>query len=193
MKDDMLSVNNLVNAYSNGYFPMADENGKISWYCPDIRAIFPFYNLKQKHSVIKFIEKNNINFTIDSDFEFVIRQCANREETWISDEIINAYLNLFENGYAHSIETWCNNEIIGGLYGVSINSAFFGESMFSLVSNASKAAFYCLISQLKQKRFILLDSQFINHFTAQLGAIEISKDVYLHFLRSALNIENYFV
>jgi len=193
METEVLSVENLINAYSNGWFPMADVNGLTKWYAPETRAIFPFYKLKPVHSMVKFIEKNNISFSIDYDFDFVIRQCANREMTWITPNIIEAYINLYESGYAHSIETWYNYRIVGGLYGVSINSAFFGESMFSLISNASKAAFYCLITQLKRKDFILLDSQFINNFTAQLGAVEISKNLYEHFLYIALKKENKFI
>ncbi|HPP40069.1 MAG TPA: leucyl/phenylalanyl-tRNA--protein transferase, partial [Candidatus Kapabacteria bacterium] len=120
-------------------------------------------------------------------------QCSNREDTWISDEIIEAYIELHRLGYAHSVEVWHENEICGGLYGVSIGSAFFGESMFNTISNASKAAFCFLVNHLKNRNFHFIDSQYINHFTAQLGAIEISSNKYLKLLNKAISQENSFV
>lgn len=192
-KKTLLEPAQLISAYTQGFFPMADFNEQIRWYSPESRAIFPLYDLKPPRSLVKFIQKNNLQFTINMDFEFVITNCANREVTWISNTIIESYIKLHKLGYAHSVEVWLGDEIVGGLYGVSISAAFFGESMFNLISNASKSAFYFLVSYLKKKEFVLLDSQFINDFTAQLGAIEIPRDQYLHLLQIALNKECYFI
>ena len=178
-----LEIIELLSAYCEGFFPMADENnGEISWYSPNYRAIFPIYHLKNPKSLYKFQNKNLMKCTIDNNFEKVIRACSQRKETWISEEIIEMYCQLHITGFAHSIETWQDGKIVGGLYGVAIGGAFFGESMFNFASNASKVAFYYLVEHLKQRKFTLLDSQFINDFTAQLGAIEISREKYLKIL-----------
>jgi leucyl/phenylalanyl-tRNA--protein transferase len=134
------------------------------------------------------IRKENFTFRIDSAFEDVIVNCSQRADTWINEEIIFAYTSLYNLGYAHSVETYKNEDLVGGLYGVSIGGAFFGESMFSSVSNASKAAFYHLVDHLKNKKFILLDSQYLNDHTASLGAIEIRKIQYLNMLNIAVNL-----
>ena len=178
----------LLNAYCQGYFPMADErNGEISWYSPDLRAIFPIEKIKPSKKFLKEFAKNPMKCTVNNNFEAVIHYCSDRKTTWISDEIIELYCELHKLGFAHSIETWQEGEIVGGLYGVSIGGAFFGESMFNTVSNASKIAFYFLIEYLKIRNFILLDSQFINDFTAQLGAIEIPREKYLQKLKFAIH------
>lgn len=178
----------LIDAYCSGFFPMADpETGRIHWYSPDPRAIFPIYSIKPSHSMRQILKKNIFRTKIDTNFEKVILECANRPDSWINDIIINSYLNLFKLGYAHSVETYLDDELVGGLYGVSIKAAFFGESMFSKVSNASKVAFYNLIEHLKQKNLILLDSQFINPHTKMLGAIEIPRSQYLKILKFAIS------
>ncbi len=178
----------LIAAYSNGFFPMADgADGEIHWYSPDPRAIFPIYQIKPSHSMRKLLKKNIFEVKFDTAFDEVIRQCANREETWISHTMIVSYSLLHKLGYAHSVETYLDCELVGGLYGVSIGRAFFGESMFSKVSNASKVAFYHLVEHLKSKGFILLDSQFINKHTRSLGAIEIPRSQYLRILKTAIS------
>lgn len=184
---EIISPNMILEAYSNGYFPMADDaDGKVYWYSPDPRAIFPIYDIKAPRSVRQVAKKSGFSHTVNADFEFVIRACAARDSTWISEEIIQVYLELFNLGFGVSIETWKDNKIVGGLYGVSIGKAFFGESMFTNVSGASKAAFYYLVELLKQNKYILLDSQFINDHTKLLGAIEISQIQYLKLLKIAL-------
>ncbi|MEJ5245447.1 MAG: leucyl/phenylalanyl-tRNA--protein transferase [Bacteroidota bacterium] len=190
----LLSPEILIKAYCSGYFPMAQSRyGPIYWHFPEMRAVFLLSEYKIPRKIIKSIKNNNFQFTIDVNFEFVIEQCSNREDTWISDEIIEAYVELHRLGYAHSVEVWSENEICGGLYGVSIGSAFFGESMFNLVNNASKAAFCFLVNHLKNRNYHFIDSQYINHFTAQLGAIEISSNKYLKLLNNAISKENSFV
>mgnify|MGYP001125021502 CR=1 FL=1 len=178
----------LLDAYRSGFFPMADpETGKIHWFSPDPRAIFPIYSLKPSHSTRQILKKNIFEVRFDTNFEKVILECANRPDSWINEVIINSYINLYRLGFAHSVEAYIDGKLVGGLYGVSICAAFFGESMFSKVSNASKVAFYHLIEHLKSKNFVLLDSQFINPHTQMLGAIEIPRSQYLKILKFAIS------
>lgn len=178
----------LLDAYRSGFFPMADpDTGKIHWFSPDPRAIFPIYSLKPSHSTRQILKKNIFEIKFDTNFEKVILECANRPDSWINEVIINSYINLHWMGFAHSVEAYIDGKLVGGLYGVSINAAFFGESMFSRVSNASKVAFYHLVEHLKAKNFILLDSQFINPHTQMLGAIEIPRQQYLKVLKFAVS------
>ncbi|MFW5663323.1 MAG: leucyl/phenylalanyl-tRNA--protein transferase, partial [Bacteroidota bacterium] len=144
--------------------------------------------VKLPRSLKQSIKKYNFRFTVNNAFEEVISACADREETWISDEIIENYLKLHHMGHAHSVETYIDDELAGGLYGVSLGGAFFGESMFNNISDASKAAFYHLVKRLKLKGFILLDSQYINEHTKMLGAIEVPRDFYLKQLTRALTL-----
>ncbi len=185
----ILSPDLLLRAYQQGYFPMADEiSGEIYWHSPDPRAIFPLEKIKTPRSIRQFIKKNNLTFAINKNFEKVIEKCAARKRTWINQEIMDVFIEFHKMGFAHSVETYLDNNLVGGLYGVAIGGAFFGESMFNDVSNASKSAFYYLIIRLIERGYILLDSQYINKFTASLGAIEIPKIIYLNILHKALNL-----
>lgn len=173
-------------AYRNGYFPMGEEDGSISWHNPEPRAIFPLETLVLPRSVRKVADKGLFEIRFNTHFDQVIHYCATtRESTWITEDVIAAYTELFERGLAHTVETWQNGELVGGLYGVSIGGAFFGESKFSLVSEASKVAFAKLVEHLKERGFTLLDSQYINHHTQMLGAIEIPRVEYLKRLATA--------
>ena len=186
-KENFLCPELLISAYRQGYFPMADEvDGKIYWHSPDPRAVIPLEKIKMPKSLKQFINKNTIDFHIDSDFEYVIKKCADRKTTWINDEIIEAYIDFHYLGFAHSVEAYIDGKIAGGLYGVTMGGAFFGESMFYDVSNASKAAFYFLAIRLMERGFILLDSQYMNQYTANLGAIDIPKAAYMKILNRAL-------
>jgi leucyl/phenylalanyl-tRNA--protein transferase len=183
-----LSASLILFAYQTGWFPMADdEDNQIYWHSPESRAIIPIKQQYLKSSLVKSYSKSNELFTINQDFDFVIEQCANRQSTWISNDIVTAYSDLHQKGYAHSIEVWKDDQIIGGLYGVAIGSAFFGESMFSLQSNASKHAFVHLYNQLLNNGFTLLDSQYINDYTQSLGAITVSRTSYLEMLSEAIH------
>jgi leucyl/phenylalanyl-tRNA--protein transferase len=180
----------VLNAYKEGYFPMADDrDGDIYWHSPDPRAIFPINEIVPPKKVAKSIKNKQFNYTINNRFSEVIMSCANRDFTWINEDIINTYIDLNENGYAHSIEVYQNDNLVGGLYGVAMNGAFFGESMFNLVPDAAKAAFYFLVEHLNSKGFMLLDSQYLNPFTQQLGAIEIDRNLYLYLLDRALELD----
>lgn len=168
---------------------MADSiDGEVYWHSPDPRAVFPLYEIKTPKSVRQLLKKKQFEIKLNESFEQVVRQCAARDDSWISEEIVQSYLMLHELGYTQSVEAYRNGELVGGLYGVSIGGAFFGESMFFLESNASKVSFYSLLEILRQKGFLLLDSQYINDFTAQLGAVEIPKYLYMIFLANAISL-----
>lgn len=185
-----LSPDDLIYGYINGIFPMADADGTLYWYSPDPRAIIPLDTYKPAKSLRPILNKNYFEIRFNHDFEGVMRGCADArsdsDETWISDEIIEAYSGLNAMGLAHSVEAYLDNELVGGLYGVAIGAVFFGESMFYRVPNASKVAFHYLIETLRQQGFELLDTQFINDNVKRFGAIEIPKAKYLNLLRNAV-------
>jgi leucyl/phenylalanyl-tRNA--protein transferase len=183
----------LLRAYRNGYFPMAESHvGPIAWYSPDPRAIIPLDGFKISRSLRQRIRRNTFEIRNDTAFERVILACANRDETWISEEIIKAYVALHRLGYAHSVEGWYEGELAGGLYGVSIGGAFFGESMFSTRPDASKVALVSLVQHLRERSFTLLDTQFMNEHLRQFGTREIPRKTYLSLLASALEIDTRF-
>jgi leucyl/phenylalanyl-tRNA---protein transferase len=191
-----LSPEQLLYAYSNGYFPMADsrQNNRIYWYSPDPRAIIPIETYKPSHSLRPVLNKNLFEIRFNTCFEAVMQACAevlrpHEEGTWISRELIRHYTVLHRAGFAHSVEAFSGGELAGGLYGMALGSAFFGESMFHFQPNASKVAFHFLMENLRQKGYQLLDTQFMNDNVKRYGAIEISKDEYLQKLETALQTE----
>lgn len=188
--DNSLTAEALIYAYTSGVFPMAERDGSIYWYRPDPRAIIPIDTYKPAKSLKPILNRGQFEIRIDTQFEAVMRACAAprayEEETWISEEIIQAYVELFHMGFAHSVEAYEDGKLVGGLYGVHIGSAFFGESMFMLVSNASKVAFHYLIEILRAHEFNLLDTQFMNDNVQRYGAIEIKRAEYERRLSRAL-------
>lgn len=185
-----LTADELIYGYINGIFPMADADGTLYWYAPDPRAIIPIDTYKPARSLRPVLNQNRFEIRLDTNFEQVMRYCSfprsSDDSTWISDEIIHAYTELHRMGLAHSVEAYQNDELVGGLYGVALGAAFFGESMFHRVSDASKVAFHYLIMTLRQQRFELLDTQFINDNVRRYGAIEIPKASYHKLLKAAL-------
>jgi leucyl/phenylalanyl-tRNA--protein transferase len=178
----------LLRAYSIGVFPMSDsrEAGEIFWVEPRRRAILPLDGFRMSRSLRKTIRSGRFAVTADTAFGEVVRLCAEREETWINAEIGASYLELHRLGHAHSIEAWRQGRLVGGLYGVRLGAAFFGESMFSLERDASKVALAWLVARLKVGSFTLLDCQFMTAHLASLGAVEISQKDYLVSLSAAL-------
>ena len=191
-----ISTDDLLNGYINGIFPMAEADGTIYWYSPNPRAVIPIETYKPSKSLRPVLNKKYFEISVNRNFEGVMRGCAlprtTEPGTWISQEIIASYTALHELGYAHSVETYRENQLVGGLYGVSINGVFFGESMFSRESNASKVAFHYLIQILRMNRFVLLDTQFINDNVRRYGAIEIPREDYLDQLQQALKSKRRF-
>jgi leucyl/phenylalanyl-tRNA--protein transferase len=179
----------LLAAYAAGIFPMADEkSGEIHWYSPDPRGILPLDTVEVSRSLRQTIKKQTFDIRVDTAFEEVVRNCAKRKETWISEDIIRAYTKLFKMGYAHSVEAWHNDKLVGGLYGVALGGAFFGESMFSTMRDASKVALVILVEHLKKKKFRLLDTQFITPHLSRFGAVNIPRDEYLLRLEKAISL-----
>ncbi|MFH0988888.1 MAG: leucyl/phenylalanyl-tRNA--protein transferase [bacterium] len=184
----------LLGAYCKGYFPMADPGtGEISWYSPDPRAVFDLDHFRIPRSLKSILKTNRYETAINKDFEQVIRLCAAREETWISEEIVQSYLHLHRIGFAHSVESRSAGNIVGGLYGVAIGGAFFGESMFSAERNASKIALVNLVQRLRENGFELLDTQFITPHLQMFGAEEVPKELYLQKLATAIKKKCMFV
>jgi leucyl/phenylalanyl-tRNA--protein transferase len=190
----MLTAELLVRAYCAGVFPMADSrDGEIHWYAPDPRAIFPLQGFHVPRSLRRTIRKRVYEVRVDTDFPGVIRACADREETWISGEIFRAYTGLHRLGLAHSVEAWRRDELAGGLYGVALGGAFFGESMFSRQADASKVALVELVERLRARGYTLLDTQFLTEHLARFGAIEIARTEYERRLAAALALDCRFV
>ncbi len=178
----------LLRAYAAGVFPMAEgrDNPVIHWIDPQRRAIFPIEGFHTSHSLARHIRRTKPRVTVDRDFARVVRGCANRPETWINDEIFAAYTTLCDQGHAHSLEVWQGETLIGGIYGVALGVAFFGESMFSAHVNGSKMALVYLMHRLKAGGFTLFDVQFLTDHLASLGAVEVSRATYRKRLAAAL-------
>lgn len=185
-----MNARELLNAYVHGIFPMADPDGTIAWYAPPMRAIIPLENYKEAKSLRSTLNRKTFEVWVNRDFPKTILACASprhgETETWISKELIDVYIELHEMGYAHSIEAYQKDELVGGLYGVTIGSAFFGESMFYKVSNSSKVAFHFLVRLLRKRNFKLLDSQLINPNVVRYGAIEVPRVLYESLLKYAV-------
>lgn len=180
----------LLNAYCHGIFPMADSReGEVGWFTADPRGVVDLDSFHVPARLRRELRKHPFDHTVDSRFEEVMRCCAEREDTWISDEMIASYVALHRAGFAHSVESWREGELVGGLYGVSFRAAFFGESMFHRTANASKAALVFLVNRLKERGYLLLDSQMTTPLMAQFGARLIPQEEYLERLRLALEVE----
>jgi leucyl/phenylalanyl-tRNA--protein transferase len=178
----------LVHAYSQGIFPMAMEDGEIGWFSPDPRGVIPIETMHVSSRLARVVRSGRFEVTVDRDFAGVMRACAlDREDgTWISEEIIESYVALHQRGQAHSVETWREGRLVGGLYGVHLGGAFFGESMFHIETDASKVALVALVDRMRAGGFTLLDTQWTTPHLAQFGAVEIPRAEYLSRLTRAL-------
>ena len=191
----MIPTELLLAAYASGWFPMADEEGVISWYSPDPRGIMPIETFHVPSRLARVVRKGALEVEIDTAFEDVMRACAEAERepgecgTWISEEIIESYCALHEMGAAHSVETWQDGVLVGGLYGVALQGAFFGESMFHRATDASKVALVALVERLRSHGFLLLDTQWVTAHLQQFGAIEIPRPQYLRLLEQSLKLD----
>jgi len=194
MEATVLTPELLLAAYAKGYFPMAAtrDDPQIRWYYPQWRGIIPLEGFHVPKSLAKFMRKSPFTITTDTAFPQVIAACAElspaRDNTWINDAIIEMYCKLWRQGFGHSVECWQDGELVGGLYGISLGGAFFGESMFSRATNASKVALVELVERLKAAGYGLLDTQFVNDHLQQFGVVEIAREDYLQQLDAALQI-----
>ena len=178
----------LLQGYASGIFPMADgrEADELYWVEPRTRAIIPLDGFHVSRSLRRTLKSDRFRVTRDRDFAGVIAACADREETWINAELEHAMTALHGSGYAHSIEVWNADQLVGGLYGVKLGRAFFGESMFSRATDASKVALAWLVARMKVGNFTLLDCQFMTEHLASLGAINVPRETYVALLSAAL-------
>jgi leucyl/phenylalanyl-tRNA--protein transferase len=183
----------LLRAYRNGIFPWFNEGDPILWWSPEPRAIFAFERFCLSRRLLRTIRAGKFRLTIDQAFGDVMRGCADREQTWINADMIDAYTRLHRLGYAHSIEAWLGDELAGGVYGIAIGGLFAGESMFHRVRDASKVALTYLVEYLQVRGFVLFDTQVITEITARLGAVEIPRVEYLARLKKALQVQVRFV
>jgi leucyl/phenylalanyl-tRNA---protein transferase len=181
----------LLRAYAIGMFPMAEASDAqtLFWVDPKERGIFPLDGLILSRSLVKTLRADRFEVRADENFDAVVIACANRENTWINGQIRRLYRELFDIGRAHSIEIFEDGALVGGLYGVSLGAAFFGESMFHVARDASKVALAHLVARLRLGGYVLLDTQFVTPHLASLGAVEISRAAYLQMLGQALSID----
>ena len=188
----MISVELLVQAYLSGSFPMADpeEGDQIYWHTPETRGLIPLDDtFKVPKNLMRLYRKEKFELTINRAFPEVIEQCSllRQGDTWISEEIIAVYTEMHKLGLAHSFEVWLDGVLVGGLYGVAIGKAFFGESMFHTVSDASKIALVFLVEFLKEQNFQLLDCQYLNPHLLQFGAYEVTQEEFLSRLQEIIH------
>ena len=190
----VLDTSLLLRAYSAGLFPMAENRAstEVFWVEPKRRGIFPIESFRPSRSLAKELKRERFEVVTDRDFRAVMRACAEsapgREDSWINEMIVEAYGTLHDAGFAHSVECWQDGALAGGLYGVSIAGAFFGESMFTRRRDASKVALAHLVARLKVGGFTLLDTQFLTAHLASLGAVEIDRKAYMVRLADALDV-----
>jgi leucyl/phenylalanyl-tRNA--protein transferase len=183
----------LLRAYALGWFPMGTgRRGRIEWFSPDPRGILPLGAFHSPSRLTRVVRQSRFDVRVDTAFEAVMRACAARDETWITEDILSSYVALHRLGFGHSVETWQDDVLVGGLYGVAIGGAFFGESMFHTVTDASKVALVSLVERLRARGFVLLDTQWVTPHLAQFGGMEIPRADYLDRLSAALPLERRF-
>ncbi|MDP2038329.1 MAG: leucyl/phenylalanyl-tRNA--protein transferase [Ignavibacteria bacterium] len=191
-EEDLLKPEYMILMYAHGAFPMADEDKKINWFLPEKRTVIPLDDFNFPRSLKKFYYDSGFIYKVDSSTIEVIRNCADRETTWISEELIEAYKGLQNLGHLHSVEVYQNENLVGGLYSVSYKGAFFGESMFSNVSQASKCALIKLIGHLRERNFVLLDVQYQTDHLKMFGAVEIDFDDFQNRLLQSNSVDTTF-
>ena len=179
----------VLSAYSQGIFPMGHDDGTIRWYSPDPRCIFDFDKFHVPRRLMRTYKSGKFEMKVNSAWNEVLKACADRESTWITDDIFRVYTQMHEAGFAHSVEAYYEGRLAGGLYGVSIGGAFMGESMFHNVTDASKISLIFLVERLQSRGFVLLDSQYMTDHLSTLGAVLISRQEYLRRLDRALYLD----
>jgi leucyl/phenylalanyl-tRNA--protein transferase len=191
-----LEPETLLNAYAQGVFPMSDPDGHIRWYTADPRGILPLERFHVPHSLVRFMRSASYPYQVrfDTAFEATMRGCMEQRagQTWISENLIAAYLQLHRMGFAHSVEAWAGSELAGGLYGVALGGAFFGESMFHRRRDASKCALVELVHRLRERQFVLLDTQATTPHLRRFGCIDVPARQYLRLLQRAIALPRRF-
>lgn len=187
-----IPVEELLWAYANGYFPMGEGDQEVYWYRAPKRGIIPIQDFRLSSNVRRLIRNRSYSVRVDHQFEEVMRRCADRESTWINEPIIQSYADLHRTGYAHSVEIYSDGKLAGGLYGVALRGAFFGESMFRVKPEMDKIALHHCHQILTKKGFLLWDTQFYTDHLGRFGAIEVGEQDYLSRLKQALTIQTVF-
>jgi leucyl/phenylalanyl-tRNA--protein transferase len=197
MRGASLDPEVMLSAYAKGAFPMTDADGVTRWYTADPRGVLPLDSrFKVSRSLRQTVRRGTYRIEFNQAFETVMRACMEDRDdgTWISDELVEGYVRLHQEGFAHSVEAYDQaGELAGGLYGVSLGGAFFGESMFHRQDNASKVALVALVQQLREREFVLLDAQAKTQHLEQFGCFEVEAPVYLRWLRDAVALRRSFV
>jgi leucyl/phenylalanyl-tRNA--protein transferase len=185
-----LDTDTLLNAYSAGVFPWFNPGDPVIWWSPDPRGVIPLHAFHVPRRLAATIRQNRFRLTTNTRFADVMRACAEHrtDGTWVTDEMVDAYTELHRRGHAHSLEVWHGDDLAGGVYGVSVGGLFAGESMFHRVRDASKVALVALLTRLRDRGFVLFDTQIVNDHTAQFGATDIPRDEYLRRLRAAVQV-----
>ena len=187
---DRLPPDLLIQAYAEGIFPMAMENGEIGWFSPDPRGIIPLDDAFHiPHGLKRTLKKCPFEVRFDTAFREVMLGCADRSTTWINELILDSYTRLKDLGFGHSVETWQDGQLVGGLYGIAIGGVFFGESMFSRVTDASKVALVALVERLRKSGFVLLDTQWTTNHLETFGAHSIRRREYLARLHQGIALK----
>ena len=186
----ILSPNLIRNAYANGWFPMADEDGELAWYQPQFRALFPIEGIRVSRSLRKRLRKRDFDIRFDTSFEQVIRNCRRPDENWINDEIIRAYTDIHREGWGHCAECWIDGELVGGIYGVALGACFSAESMFHRKTDCSKIALWAMVEKCRELGFEIFDAQVMNPHLESLGAYDIPTDEYIDRLAAAMRKRN---
>ena len=184
---DRLTADSVLRAYRDGFFPMGCGDGRLRWFSPNPRGVLPLPDFHLPHGFRRNLPHLDFSVTVNTAFDEVVSGCADRPETWIDPAIAVVYSELHRRGAAHSVEVWRQDLLVGGLYEVQMGGAFFGESMFSRVTEASKVALLGLVGILRQRGFTLLDIQWVTDHLEGFGAVEIRRPLYLHDLRQALS------
>jgi leucyl/phenylalanyl-tRNA--protein transferase len=187
----MIPINTLLDAYRTGYFPMVG-GGRLGWYSPQSRGVIPLDRFHVSRRLKRVVRQGQLQTSVNRGFRRVIAACASRPDdsgNWIDDEIVESYCALHEAGHAHSVEVWQRDDLVGGLYGVSLRGAFFGESMFHTETDASKVALSTLVARLRDREYRLLDIQWLTPHLSQFGAIEIPRREYMRRLAAAMEVD----
>jgi leucyl/phenylalanyl-tRNA---protein transferase len=186
-----LDPDTLLKAYSAGVFPWFNPGDPVIWWSPDPRGVIPLDTFHVPRRLAATVRQNKFRITVNTRFAEVMRACADdrTDGTWVTGEMVTAYTALHRQGHAHSLEAWVGDELVGGVYGVSVGGLFAGESMFHRVRDASKVALVALLTRLRDRGFVLFDTQIVNAHTAQFGAVDISRAEYLRRLRAAVKVK----
>jgi leucyl/phenylalanyl-tRNA---protein transferase len=189
-----ITAESILNAYAQGAFPMADERGRIRWYTADPRGVLPLDQFNMPRSLRQLVRRGKFEIRINHSFRAVMTACRERrlDQTWISPELIELYVDLHQHGFAHSVESWHDGKLAGGLYGVAMGGAFFGESMFHYETDASKVALVGLVERLRERDYALLDTQAVTQHLKRFGAVEVPAAQYLAKLHAALTLQRSF-